>query len=1081
MYIPNELIEQFARGNGVVFVGEDLSIGAGLPSKSDLKNSLARELIGYPQDSTYEDIVRYHENEFGRNRLVTRLREELDTSHLEATLVHQNLMRLPINRIFTTNYDDFLEKSARARKRKYNLVVKDVDVFFPDNDTLDIIKLYGDLTIPDSIIVSRDYDFYFAKRTALTTLLFVTLKRSTVLFLGFSSNDINLQRLLAQVRDEGGVFARNLYSVQFGAQLLVIKDMEQRGLKVIDLGPQQNTEAQNAALARWLRLLNEKVREYNANHSSTPVVPILRDSQISTEVKALLRTMGFKIVRETWEDENPIFQARRMTMGEDISRWFLCQESPVTKEDISRLHEEIETDPGSRGWIVTLFKFSDDDKTTKMLDQYPSISVCTLAAFYQQMLAYDKYLEEVIREAAEIEKYWVDLECGIENKNRINIIEYVDAWINSSARNHLALLGDFGTGKTWFCSYYAARLARRHLRSPENHRIPILIPLQGYAKALNIEPLITDTLVNSYHIDLVGGFETFMHLNRSGRLLLIFDGFDEMERRIDDSVALQNYEDILRTVVDNSKVILTSRPVFFKGKEYLSTLLRSTRDRPNFETLSTQVLKDDQIQAILRKLLPNRTQWEECWKQITSIRRLRDLASRPVMVQIISRTLPAALYEGPSHINGAVLYRIYVNEWIEKACRKDKSLLKRKEEVLSFLHDLSWDMYCTQGTGTIAPSKIQEAAEKRFGKSGITSGLANLFVVDKTTANYTFPHISFMEYFVADKVIKHLCVGDIQYLFACHFTNGAVEFLVDLASNSEAQTGILNALFAAQNDEQVDLVVKLLMGVGRGNPVKLVLEILALDHYTTSRLSQRGPAPSAKDELLDKVISYLATGLPDRVVAALGKEEFLNEISIPLQDMTSHMRHFIYELLGSPAVSSDRALNELRQAMYADPDVEVRLHVIQVLGKRRGKRGSQTLIEAIGSQEIPIKIRQACIDNLLASTLSSSSIRTKVLKMLHGVINNDQDEIGFRGDCVIWLARYNSREALEPLIPILKDFNHKLWYVSATAIHRTNVLSIADEIEREIITPNQTRLDLIREVFYLKAAVNTIKANVYAS
>ncbi len=80
MYIPNELIEQFARGNGVVFVGEDLSIGAGLPSKSDLKNSLARELIGYPQDSTYEDIVRYHENEFGRNRLVTRLREELDTS-----------------------------------------------------------------------------------------------------------------------------------------------------------------------------------------------------------------------------------------------------------------------------------------------------------------------------------------------------------------------------------------------------------------------------------------------------------------------------------------------------------------------------------------------------------------------------------------------------------------------------------------------------------------------------------------------------------------------------------------------------------------------------------------------------------------------------------------------------------------------------------------------------------------------------------------------------------------------------------------------------------------------------------------
>ena len=51
MGVPCELVEQFARGNGVVFVGAGLSRGAGLPGWGEL---LA------PLDDVLETVLRYN-------------------------------------------------------------------------------------------------------------------------------------------------------------------------------------------------------------------------------------------------------------------------------------------------------------------------------------------------------------------------------------------------------------------------------------------------------------------------------------------------------------------------------------------------------------------------------------------------------------------------------------------------------------------------------------------------------------------------------------------------------------------------------------------------------------------------------------------------------------------------------------------------------------------------------------------------------------------------------------------------------------------------------------------------------------
>jgi hypothetical protein len=891
--------------------------------------------------------------------------------------------------------------------------------------------------------------------------------------------------------------------------------------------------------------------EEQSARNSTPSHSIAYTMQLADEVEGFLKAMRFDVTKETWEDGRIAFQARRKTMGQHIHRWFLCLERGVAKEDVEKLHEHVKVASGSSGWIVTDFPI--DSNAQRLIETQPSIAAHNLANFYREMLQYDSYLVKLIKGSQDINKYWVDLECSVgDDRGRFEAVEYVDKWLGKPTPNQLALLGLFGTGKTWFCRYYAARLAKQHLKNPGRHRIPILISLQGYAKALNIGQLVTDTLVNTYDMDFgLGGFEAFMHLNRCGRLLLIFDGFDGMEQRVEYGVALKNYEEISRTVVGSSKVILTSRPLFFEDRRRLEEILKNvgntsvqgtdvtpeqkteqlryrstlrellathfndqelrtlcfdlgvdydhlagegTGDKarelvayserrscvdelvkvgkgqrpdvpwedppqairlafPSFEVLSLRVFEDDQIKQVLEKRVPDK--WQECWRRIQEIKGLKNLASRPVMTQIISETLPAILERGHiDHIDSAELYRTYIDAWIEKACAKGELLPNIKNDVLVFIRDLAWEMFRSPTMGTISRPELLDRIENNLGAEALVLGLDQLFVIEKSTGNYAFPHMSFMEYLVAVKIAEDLSLGKDQSLFSCTLTDGVHEFLTDLIhSGSEAQEELLSALIIAQPGEQVNTVIELLTRLGKGNPVEPIADVLA----TT-----------------DRVIGEL----PQHLVEVLGKEEFLEKISMRLdQESASQVRRFLLELLGSPAIGSDQALKVLKEAIYNKAVSQVSLHAVQVLGKRQGEEGTQTLVEAIAQQEIPVEVRQACVDNIRASSLTDASTRNQVLDVLHQVIGNDKDSVEFRRHCVTKLAEYDFWEALAPLLDVLREFEHDLWLVSASILPRTSVLRLADAIEETIILPNKDSLHLIRQIGYLMDGVKAIRAN----
>jgi hypothetical protein len=137
-----------------------------------------------------------------------------------------------------------------------------------------------------------------------------------------------------------------------------------------------------------------------------------------------------------------------------------------------------------------------------------------------------------------------------------NIEKYINDWLKDrKERKHIAILGEYGQGKT----VLALHLAYKLLKNPKRSRIPILIELRGkYPKQSDKLTLLSD-FAKDYGIEP----KALLKLHYAGRLLLIFEGFDEMEMVGDFSVLYNHFKSLWAFSTQGSKIIITGRTNFF--------------------------------------------------------------------------------------------------------------------------------------------------------------------------------------------------------------------------------------------------------------------------------------------------------------------------------------------------------------------------------------------------------------------------------------------------------------------------------------------------------------------------------------
>ncbi len=257
--IAQELRQQLKRGDLILFLGAGLSIGAGLPGWGRLIRPLARA-VGYRLPTEDELVTadhlliaaQHYENQRSRYALITYLQEKLDTTGVQPTTNHHLLAKLPVKVIFTTNYDDLIERTLQAGGKRHNVIVEETEIPFWREDRVQLVKLNGDLKRPDTIVITKsDYNTYFAAHPRLAERLRGVLETKTALFLGYSLNDPFFNQIWDNIGLDFGRHRRLAYAVLFDVPGLEADDLEKRGIKVVNL--QSKRRNKSALLEGWLR------------------------------------------------------------------------------------------------------------------------------------------------------------------------------------------------------------------------------------------------------------------------------------------------------------------------------------------------------------------------------------------------------------------------------------------------------------------------------------------------------------------------------------------------------------------------------------------------------------------------------------------------------------------------------------------------------------------------------------------------------------------------------------------------------------------------------------------------------------
>lgn len=257
-----------------------------------------------------------------------------------------------------------------------------------------------------------------------------------------------------------------------------------------------------------------------------------------------------------------------------------------------------------------------------------------------------------------------------ENNNvKINNVErFLINWADEKSNKQIALLGNYGQGK----SVLALKLAYELIIS-KSERIPILIVLRGKSPR-NLNPLeIIATWASNFRIDP----QAILKLHYEGKLLMIFEGFDEMDLIGDAEMRMNHFRSLWDFAkIQNSKILITGRPNFFLDdkelREALGIFKPISISSPHSEAIYLNNFDQFQIEKALRNAPPDTRKGILTLIDINRRdEKFYELVSRPSTLFLVSSIWSESDFiERKEKINSAIVIREFILENYERQGKK---------------------------------------------------------------------------------------------------------------------------------------------------------------------------------------------------------------------------------------------------------------------------------------------------------------------------------------------------------------------------------------------------------------------------
>jgi hypothetical protein len=199
----NSFASDIADGTAAIFAGAGLSVASGYVNWSELMREIAEELgLDVDRESSLVAVAQYHLNERrNRTRINQKIIDEFSAGHA-INDNHEILASLPISTYWTTNYDRMIETALEAHEKVVDVkfTVEHLKTTRRGRQVV-VYKMHGDVGDPDKAVLTKDdYEGYFRDREPFVTALTGDLVSKTILFVGFSFTDPNIDYVMSRIR-----------------------------------------------------------------------------------------------------------------------------------------------------------------------------------------------------------------------------------------------------------------------------------------------------------------------------------------------------------------------------------------------------------------------------------------------------------------------------------------------------------------------------------------------------------------------------------------------------------------------------------------------------------------------------------------------------------------------------------------------------------------------------------------------------------------------------------------------------------------------------------------------------------------
>ena len=200
-----EYSDALKHGRASVFIGAGVSMAAGYKSWTGLLEGIAKELdIDLAAEYDLAGVAQWYINNDKKER--TRIAKVIKEAFPPKTNIPETLAilaRLPLQHVWTTNFDRLIETAWAQAGREIEVKVRnnDVTVTNPRASTI-LYKMHGSVDSPADVVISReDYELYRREKGAFYHLLTGHSLGLSLLFLGFSFTDANVAHLFGLLRE----------------------------------------------------------------------------------------------------------------------------------------------------------------------------------------------------------------------------------------------------------------------------------------------------------------------------------------------------------------------------------------------------------------------------------------------------------------------------------------------------------------------------------------------------------------------------------------------------------------------------------------------------------------------------------------------------------------------------------------------------------------------------------------------------------------------------------------------------------------------------------------------------------------